>query len=83
MGGVIADGGTETVAATGTGAVGVTSTSDGAASGGGDTGAGTGTGSPRIIVESSAGHTVEVTYQDLMLILIAATFAASVAGWFS
>lgn len=41
-----------------------------------------GTGSPRIIVESADGHSIEITYEDLVLGLLLVTLAMQVAGWF-
>lgn len=39
-------------------------------------------GRPRIVVESAAGHTIILTYEDLVLIALLATLGATAAGWF-
>lgn len=41
-----------------------------------------GTGSPRIVVESAAGHTVILTYEDLVLAALVIGLTVQVWGWY-
>ncbi|WP_255198010.1 hypothetical protein [Halorarius litoreus] len=40
------------------------------------------TGSPRIVIESADGHSLVLTYEDVVLGLLLVTLALETAGWF-